>query len=375
MPNLFELVRTRHDGDGWIVFSELASSVGFNAKRTADAVALGVWQSNKYEAHLYEFKISREDLKRELRDPTKAEGVGKYCHYWWIVVDDAKRLNDLVIPDVWGILIAKKHGDGHRLVVHRKAPKLKPKDFTPGFVVSCIRNIRKGFVDPVEHNKVKGELDELKFGTPRVLTDEEKDEHEQLLKVSRELKQIKEHVARFEQESGVKLGAASWDWGPIGKAVKVVLELGERSHARGDIGASVYRLSEAAERMEDAAHALAKDAVALRSLMASRECPPHCQSRSGWGAGRCNCGANPLSEVERKLAADASLPSTSSSDCFVAAAPTAIALATESSPPALKQWAWKDDDEGGGSNSGRAGQDQQDAGGELRDIGDEVPNG
>jgi len=63
---MLDLVRKRHEGDGWLVFTELANAPGFGAKRYADAFALGVWQSTNYEGHLYEFKASRGDLRREL---------------------------------------------------------------------------------------------------------------------------------------------------------------------------------------------------------------------------------------------------------------------------------------------------------------------
>src|SRR5687767_7953632 len=102
---MLDLIRKRHDGDGWIVFQELGDKPGIYADRTADAVALGVWASKKYEAHLYEIKISREDVKRELRDPSKVEGVGKYCTYWWLAISDEKIISDLVVPEAWGIVV------------------------------------------------------------------------------------------------------------------------------------------------------------------------------------------------------------------------------------------------------------------------------
>ncbi len=117
-----------------------------------------MWASTKYEAHLYECKASREDLKKELRDPTKVEGVGKYATYWWLAVENEKILDGLVIPEAWGILAPEVRGGRRLLKVVRKAPKLKPAVFSPMFAVSMIRNMAKRWVAPGVHNAVKEQL-------------------------------------------------------------------------------------------------------------------------------------------------------------------------------------------------------------------------
>lgn len=390
---MIDLVRKRHDGDGWIVFEELGDKPGLYRNRTADAVALGVWASKKYEAHLYEFKISREDLKRELRDPKKAEGVGKYCHYWWIVVDDEKRLTDLAIPDIWGIMVVREDKVGgkvhRRLSVHRKAPKLTPQPFSHLFAVSAIRNIRKGYVDPTDHRKLEEELAEIKFGTKRQPTEDDLDKDEQIAKLKRELQHMKDYVARFEERSGVKLDAPSWEWGNIGAAVSIVLELGEmQTHGRGDVRQHVAALSKASEEMEQQARELAKAAVTLRALAPSTECAASCPSRSRWGRGRCNCGAQPLSEVERKIAGNAPISSSSSpprcsfvvatgihcgDPCEECGALSCSSLGT--APPAPPAAVGSSDDEGSGVDRRCAGAPEQDAGVQLRDQCNEVPHG
>jgi len=305
---MIELVRKRHDGDGWIVFQELGDKPGVLADRSADAVALGVWRSKKYEAHLYEFKISREDVKRELRDPRKAEGVGKYCHYWWLVVDDEKRLTDLVVPEVWGILklhITNVGGkEQRRLAVVRKAPRLTPEPFSPMFVVSAIRNIRRAYVDPIDHKRVADELAELKYGKNRTLSDEERDEKEKLRLAEQKLRYIEGYVERFEERSGVKLDTPSWEWGRIGDAVKIVLKLAENEHADGNVLKAVAALSTASEELERKAKELAQSAVQLRELHRMNNgnaCAPSCASQRKYHPGRCSCGQHALSMIEKQL--------------------------------------------------------------------------
>lgn len=302
--NTLDLVRKRHEGDGWLVFSEVGDKPGYYANRHADALALGVWASTRYEAHLYEFKISREDLKRELRDPSKAEAVGKYCTYWWLVVESEKVLADLVVPDVWGILIPTVRGGSRLLKVHRKAPKLEPKPFNPTFAMALIRNIAKGWTSPADHQRILAErdaaLDKRNIAPPPDV--EAKQAEIDLL--TRKLKNLEEGIHRFHCESGVDLrNVDRYEHGNIGRAVKVAIEL-HRRMALGEIGDDIARLSATAHEFERRAHELAAAAVSLRSLLPTTDHAPQCRSKSAWGRSECSCGAVPLSEAERKLASD-----------------------------------------------------------------------
>jgi hypothetical protein len=301
---VIHLVRKRHDGDGWIVVDEIKTRPGPNQGRRADAIALSVWASKKYEAHLYEFKETREDLKREIRDPSKVEGVGRYCTYWWLCVRDEKLLADLVIPEAWGILtvhVDKVAGKEHqRFKVVRKAPKQKPEPIGILFAVELIRNIRNTYVDPTDHRKLQEELYQVRRGPKD--DGESEDIKQKLHNTERELQRYHDMVARFEQRSGVDLGAASWDWGDIGEAVAVVRKIRESQLRNADIHADVARLSVAAEQLESRAAEIAESAVLLRSLMTTDH-TKECRTHSGWG-GRCNCGVVPLSKIERQIAGE-----------------------------------------------------------------------
>jgi hypothetical protein len=197
------------------VFEELANGTGYKVKGWADAAALGIWPSRGYELHGYEFKESREDLKKELRDPEKADNIGKYCHHWWLCLRDEKLMEGLVVPAVWGILVPK----GRVLRTVRKAPRTaKPKPFDPAFVAAMIRNVTKTWVPKHEHEELK------------------KNAHEQaLVELARDRKYSKEDaeyerdrlgglVRDFKAKSGVDIEVPNWQLGDIAAAVKLVME-------------------------------------------------------------------------------------------------------------------------------------------------------
>lgn len=101
---MIDLIRKRHEGPAWVVVPEVPNGTGSNVSRRADAIALGLWPSRGYEIHGYEVKVSRGDVRKELNDPSKADAVGRFCDYWWLVVEDLSIIDGLVVPSTWGIL-------------------------------------------------------------------------------------------------------------------------------------------------------------------------------------------------------------------------------------------------------------------------------
>lgn len=297
VDTLQKLIRQRHAGDGWIVFEELRRNSWYQETR-ADAMALGMWRSNRYELHGFEVKVDRRDVKRELVDPRKSEGIGMYCHYWWLVLDDLKLIEDLVIPDSWGILVAAAQGNGRILKVHRKAPRVsKPRAFDAFFVVSMIRKATKDWVPQSVHKAVIEERDRLKY--PTAVAGDPAPELE-AINDKRDLERLRASIANFEQASGVKLlDESQYRFGDIGAAVKVALEL---RHEIGAEGArrELRRLSDAASTHGEIAKQAAGAAIRLRDLLKLVGHDTSCLSHRGR---RCSCGFDSMSEVEKELLA------------------------------------------------------------------------
>lgn len=229
---MIDLIRKRHSPPGWIVIPECGNGTGYNVKRHADAIAMSIWPSRGYEIHGFEVKASRGDLVRELDDPTKADAVGKYCDYWWLVLEDLKIIDTLVVPATWGVLYPKSGV----LRVHKKAPKREDaKPVTPAFIAAMIRKVVDAWVPKDVHEKFKTEA-----------RDVVRKELEQERKYAKdagqlELNRLRDLVERFEKSTGLALCdkyedgdgghtlSPKWNVGNIAEAVGVVMKAREIS--------------------------------------------------------------------------------------------------------------------------------------------------
>lgn len=301
---MLDLIRKRHAGDGWLVFTELGNRPGYYANRYADAFALGVWASTKYETHLYEEKRSREDLKKELSDPTKMDGVGKYARYRWLVVSDEKIMDGLAIPDAWGVLSPTVRGNQRLLKVIQKAPKLDAKPIDAMFAMAMVRNGLKGWVSTADHQKAVEELASLRGGLRIASRDDEiasRDEKIRELQVT--ITRYARQVQEFEEQSGVRLDLSGYQAGQIGKAVSLVIAMQEHGQPLEALGAHVAHLSTQAAELQRRAEGLATAAVTLRRGLGLEE-KDHtqiCVRKQGWNDKRCTCGKVPGSPLETEI--------------------------------------------------------------------------
>jgi hypothetical protein len=123
--SMLSLLRKRHaakngNGPEWAYLEKVRDAPGFDAKRTADAMALNLWASRGCELHGYEVKVSRADWRRELADPAKADGWCTVVDRWWIVAPRGVVPRD-ELPSTWGLLETSARG----LTVTVQAPLLR----------------------------------------------------------------------------------------------------------------------------------------------------------------------------------------------------------------------------------------------------------
>jgi hypothetical protein len=127
------------NGPRYVVAEHVRSHAGFEARRTADFVAIDTWVSSGFQIAGHEVKISRSDWLRELKDPEKAAEFTPYMHRWWIVVPSVAIVRAEELPDDWGLMTLT----GDHIRVARQAPKRNPLPMPPSRMVAFLRAVQK----------------------------------------------------------------------------------------------------------------------------------------------------------------------------------------------------------------------------------------
>lgn len=221
--NIRRLLERKFCQPEWALFHEVAEATGM-ARRRADAVAVNLWESRGLTIHGFEIKISRADWIRELRDPSKAEGIVKHCDHWWVVAPAGVVL-DGELPPTWGHYLV----DGRGVVCGTKAPKL-PNEHVDGvrpFLASLIR--RAGQMDDAERARLVAEE------TAKIRAQKDEEVQREVERRSREHRALKEQVDAFERASGIRIseycGGAD-----LGRAVAIVQRIGTENTYRSAMG-------------------------------------------------------------------------------------------------------------------------------------------
>jgi len=206
--DLVAMIMKRHEPPAWQVFTELSSGVSARDPRRADVVAMGLWPSQGMLVHGYECKVERRDVRRELRDPRKMEGVGKFCDFWWLAVADEKLIDGLIVPDSWGILVPRKQV----LRVLRPAPKLKAAPLDRRFVAAVVRAAFEDWVPKVRHDEIVRQMQERITQLIQAHPDHG------------DFATLRDAVAKFEEASGIQI-RSGWQGKQIGDAVAVLVDI------------------------------------------------------------------------------------------------------------------------------------------------------
>ena len=200
----------------WALFFEVGNGTGSSLKRWADALAMNMYQSRGLAIVGFEIKVSRNDLKKELVQPNKAEAVGCFCNHWYLVVPKGLIKDTDIIPAAWGIL---EYSEGS-LRQTQKPGKLICQPVTKEFVAAILRRD-----DEAYEKKIKQLATSL---SEKKISEIEKC-HEENLKKEREKmkerhKQLLESISAFEEISGIRI--SSYDGADLGKAVRIVQQIG-----------------------------------------------------------------------------------------------------------------------------------------------------
>lgn len=210
-------MRERYKSPEYALMLEVGNSTGFGCKRHADAVAISLWPSRGLEIIGFEFKASRSDWLRELKNPAKAEAVAMYCDRWFVVAS-AGAVAAGECPPGWGLIEAK---DG-KLREVRAAPVKESQPIDRKFMAALIRRAAEAdeslLAAAVAKRTAMIEAEVSSRIQAAILRE--------TARVERERDDLKAVVSEFEKASGMTLNRYSRDAAELGEAMKAARIMG-----------------------------------------------------------------------------------------------------------------------------------------------------
>lgn len=142
---VLDLLHRRYDityGNGfrYVTAEHVRSHAGFDAKRTADLIAMDLWPSKGFALHGHEVKVSRSDFLSEMKDPDKAMEFIPYMTYWWLVIGDASIVDKREVPATWGLLVVSQ---GRLRMARRARRNQEQKPLTETRMAALLRAVAK----------------------------------------------------------------------------------------------------------------------------------------------------------------------------------------------------------------------------------------
>jgi hypothetical protein len=232
---IVKLLAKRYKPPLFAFFPEFRNATGFDATRSADAVAMGLYQSRGLALHGFEIKVQRADWLRELKDVSKAHAIGKHCDRWWVVAPVGV-IQPGEVPDAWGWMEAGARG----LRGKTEAPlrNVHPEGrFAPmprSLVASLVQRAMggNGVVSADDLAKIKGEA----FENGR------RHERSTMGGSADRLADLEKEVAAFLKASGIS--SLKWEGKQVGERLALLRSMGDEGVIRAG-----ERMIRAGERM------------------------------------------------------------------------------------------------------------------------------
>jgi len=214
-PTVHEALAKKFSHPHYITLFEVRDSTGFDSSRSADAMSIALYGTRGREITGFEIKHSRSDWLRELKQPEKAEEIGKFCDWFYLVTNDESVARPDELPLPWGWMVLK----GERLKTIKKPERMKPFPLDRHMLCSLLYSVRQQCMKEIETQiqeavtkRVDSESSHLKY-----LAEEGE----------RKFEQLQNSVREFEEASGVSIQYQWHDRPKIGAAVRRVLKEGD----------------------------------------------------------------------------------------------------------------------------------------------------
>lgn len=212
--NILQLLKKKYPSNECVVLREVSDSTG-GRSRSLDYMVINLWPSRGLSITGIELKSNRSDWLRELKDPAKQERHFKFCDYFYLLTNgNVAKIEE--IPETWGWMEIVNG----RFIVKKDAPKLIAEQVTRNMLCAMLRR-----ADEKDDYVLRAEIqDEIKAAEQRGF---ERSERQRSTRKD-DFDYLKETVAKFQEQTGVDITAASYKGfvmkKEVGEAVKIVLE-------------------------------------------------------------------------------------------------------------------------------------------------------
>jgi hypothetical protein len=216
-------LRVHYAAPAWAFVEQVGDATGYGASRHIDALAMGLWPSRGLEIHGIEVKISRNDWKRELLKPDKAEPIAERCDRFYVATP-AGLVDPFELPPAWGLLEVRKDGKVHTV---KAADKREPKPLDYPFLAAIMRRVA---LVPSPTAQMQDDLRQAAREEARKDVDERIKHAVELALMP--LESLRRQVAEFEAETGIQLAARGWRWPTGAEFGRAVLYVANGGHER-----------------------------------------------------------------------------------------------------------------------------------------------
>jgi hypothetical protein len=213
---LLQILREKYSSSEYAFLTNVGNSTGFKCNRHADAMAMQLWESRGLEIIGFELKVSRSDWLHELKKPSKADPIAKYCDSWYLVLGDANIIQFGELPMGWGLMVP--HTTNTLKIVTESKRNLNPHPLDKYFLGALLRRASEQILPEAQLRR------EYSRGFDEGKKEEKENKIDDFKWKEERLNQLEKIIDDFEKTSGVRLG--SWmspDGSKIGEAVKAVL--------------------------------------------------------------------------------------------------------------------------------------------------------
>lgn len=237
-------MRQRFCPPEWALFFEVGDATGGRHKRWADAVAMNLYPSRGLAICGFEFKVSRGDWLRELKDPAKSAPVQQYCNTWAIVTPPGL-VKDGELPPTWGLYELDPGGKLRQKVA---SPTLQHIPVTREFVAAMLRRASE-----VDHGEVRKLVD---IEVTRQRAQDTSNNQREIERRTQNIGPVMKRIEEIKSLCGIDLMYGYEDVNALARAFRLARDTG-LAKDYSSLESTAWELERTAKRIRDAVAAFA----------------------------------------------------------------------------------------------------------------------